>query len=890
MRPDPRWFCLAFLVSLLILVVVGVSLFISSGHLQEPNVDLTSQAQVFEELPGSPMTPEQAWAYQGWLPASPDNLASPRRESTIWLRLSLRNSLSESWDRWLEVAPWRAGEVDLYKVNPVSGEALGHWHVGPSVPFGERSFHSRRNLLPLKFLPGEEQTFLVRVVSESRPNLALKLWELGAVLAQDNTEQILHTVLFGCVLTLTVLLLLRLDWSFAMLAVWLSSTYVLEAEKGGYLAFHLLTGLRTHGSSVGLAFWLVSVAAFLVAAQILLGLAKNKLPRALYLLGIISCVSLISIFPLIDANTARKLCMSVSVGVLLFWPLSLVKLNLRGDAFRQVLTALFVLSWAESLWLVVDYILNTGFFVEQFNTTAVLIRLGLIIGIAGLFGIQQQARRRQVEWELLEAERRQNSLLEDAVTRRTGELQAALVKARDANQAKVDFLGRVSHDLRSPLTSIIGYAQLIQIEGGSGTQKAGVILRSAGHMLTLVNDLIDHARGVTSETLDIAPVYVHGLLDGVAMDAKVLAQRNGNSLHLMLQEELPAVLFLDAKRLRQVLINLLDNAAKFTHQGRIELRVQAAKRIEGEKLIRLQFCVSDTGCGISIADMPNLFRPFFRSNEVDVEGAGLGLAIVEHWVGLMGGRVTVQSEPGEGTRVSFEVPFVVGTETDMSEPQLFDLGARPPMVDGSHHLIWLVEDNADIRDLLLGQLSRCHFDVEVAVDGQDCIERLLNEGARKPDLILTDYLMPRCDGAQVLTAVRERWPDLPVVLMSATQQTMQSLAPSLRLDFDACLMKPISLSDLFSTLMQLLQLSGSTEPVPYVVSDNANNLKGQLQLLDATGRQQLQELVAAGAITDIMEWSQVLPAPFHGLATHLRALAQSGDLNGLQDLMHELDA
>ena len=197
------------------------------------------------------------------------------------------------------------------------------------------------------------------------------------------------------------------------------------------------------------------------------------------------------------------------------------------------------------------------------------------------------------------------------------------VKARDANQAKVDFLGRVSHDLRSPLTSIIGYAQLIQIEGGSGTQKAGVILRSAGHMLTLVNDLIDHARGVTSETLDIAPVYVHGLLDGVAMDAKVLAQRNGNSLHLMLQEELPAVLFLDAKRLRQVLINLLDNAAKFTHQGRIELRVQAAKRIEGEKLIRLQFCVSDTGCGISIADMPNLFRPFFRSNEVDVEGPGL---------------------------------------------------------------------------------------------------------------------------------------------------------------------------------------------------------------------------------------------------------------------------
>ncbi|MBF3106325.1 hypothetical protein HKT34_23020 [Pseudomonas aeruginosa] len=116
----------------------------------------------------------QAWHQAGWQPATADNLAAPRSLSTLWLRLPLSNLGATTWERWLEVTPWRVGEVDLYQLDTAGEQVLGHWHIGMSVPLGERSVHSRRNLLPVKLAPGEERQLLLRVRSESRPTLALK--------------------------------------------------------------------------------------------------------------------------------------------------------------------------------------------------------------------------------------------------------------------------------------------------------------------------------------------------------------------------------------------------------------------------------------------------------------------------------------------------------------------------------------------------------------------------------------------------------------------------------------------------------------------------------------------------------------------------------------------
>lgn len=884
MRPDPRAAFTALLGSLALLLVMGVSLFLNRGDLQEPYIDLTRSAQVFEEAPGQALTPEQAWRQADWRPADARSLAAPRRESTLWLRLRLENPDASAWERWLEVAPWRVGEVDLYRLDAAGERVDGHWRIGLSVPLAERSLHSRRNLLPVALAPGESRELLLRVRSESRPSLALNLWDMGAVLAQDNVEQLTHSMLFGCVLTLTVLLLLRLDWSFAMLAVWLGAAYALEAEKEGYLAFHLFSGQFIHGPGMRIAFWLVSLVGFLVAARRLLGLAGQGAWRRLYLAGVFACLALVVALPLLPNNLARTLNLSLSFCLLACWPLSLFSLRLRGDFCRQVLAGLFLLSWAESFWFILRYLLNLGYS-GQFSVDVVMLRLSIIIGIIGLFTLQQQMRKQRLETESLQSERRQKAQLEEAVSRRTAELQAALVKAKDANQAKIDFLGRVSHDLRSPLTSIIGYAQLLLEEGGRSTRKAGVILRSAGHMLTLINDLIDHARGVSSDRLDIQPVYIHGLLDAVAMDAHILAQRNRNAFRLTLCGDIPTVLQLDAKRLRQVLTNLLDNAAKFTRDGRIALQVQAAGQPPKAGLAQLHFCVSDTGCGIPEQDLPKLFTPFFRCDATGVEGAGLGLAIVEHWVQLMGGRVTVQSAPGEGTRVSFELTLAVGTEQDMAQPQLFDLPMKSLPVRGEGQLVWVVEDNADIRDMLVDLLEASRFRVEAAVDGRDCLERLMGPGGQRPDLVLTDYLMPRCNGGELLLALRERWPGLPVVLMSATQQTMQSLGQAGGLPFDASLVKPISLADLGVTLAQLLRLRCGLAGVTEKPDRRQQALAEQLESLSRGQRQQLQALVEAGAITDLIEWSRTLADASGELAVYLRELAETGDLDSMEEMM-----
>ncbi|WP_275627455.1 response regulator [Pseudomonas sp. 273] len=155
-------------------------------------------------------------------------------------------------------------------------------------------------------------------------------------------------------------------------------------------------------------------------------------------------------------------------------------------------------------------------------------------------------------------------------------------------------------------------------------------------------------------------------------------------------------------------------------------------------------------------------------------------------------------------------------------------------------------------------------------------------GGQRPDLVLTDYLMPRCNGGELLRALRERWPDLPVILMSATQQTMQSLGQAGGLPFDASLVKPISLADLGATLAQLLHLRGGLGAVDEKHDRRQEVLAEQLKSLTPGQQQQLQALVEAGAVTDLIEWSRTLADSCQALAVHLRELAETGDLDSIE--------
>lgn len=869
--------------TLLLLLAVGSMVFLNLPNVQTPYIELTGRVLAFEEPAGRELTVTEALNGGEWGPATEGLLKATRRHSTLWLRFTLDSLHEDSGEAWLEVAPWRVGNVDLFFLDDHSGQVIAYDQIGPDVPLNERRIRSARNLLPIHFAEGSPVDLLVRVESENRPMISLRLWDRAAVEEQDKTKQLQHAGLFGCVLALVAILLLRLKFVFMTLALWLLASFAMQAEQEGYLTFQTFGEWQHMGLAMRMTLWHVALVSFLTSAVLLLDLRRRRHWKLFYWPGVTLIVLLVLAQGLFSENTLRAISAYLSLAVLLVWPLSLSVSVLRENSYKQILLILFVLSWLESVWFTVDYIFAFKYD-GVFSVSAVLIRLGIIVGIIGLFSLEQRMKRESLERALLDAERRQNRRLEKAVALRTRALQTAVVDANNANRAKIDFLGRVSHDLRSPLTTIIGYSQLLQAEKGAIERKAGVILKSANHMLALVNDLIDYARGSFGNALLHAPVNFYSVLDSVASEAQLLASRRNNKFSLEVSGCIPPVLEVDEKRLRQVLINLLDNSAKFTRNGVIGLAV-APKLCAKSGCVELSFCVHDTGQGIATEDLPNLFVPFFRGPSGEAEGSGLGLAIVEHWLKQMGGNIRVDSAVGKGTRIEFSLTFNMVCDGPSPGPQHLPSSTSVPSVQGGGHKIWVVEDNEDIRNLLMEHLVDCQFDVQTAVDGEDCLSRLMVSSAEPPALVLTDYVMPNLNGAELLRALRDRWPDVPVVLISAAQHTLSQIESISA--FNAALTKPIDLVVLRRTLARILHLKISDDDLPNKLHSDRDAAVCELGQLDQNRLKELRDLLDAGAVTDIFDWVRRLPYEHSVLANHMRPLVELCDLDAICVLLDD---
>lgn len=335
-------------------------------------------------------------------------------------------------------------------------------------------------------------------------------------------------------------------------------------------------------------------------------------------------------------------------------------------------------------------------------------------------------------------------------------LQEELASARDAaevaNRAKSTFLTTMSHELRTPLNGILGFAQiLLRDPAMSLSQREGVatIQRSGEHLLTLINDVLDLAK-VESGKLDLQ-TEVFELMPLLNSLVELLAVR-ARAKNLALQFEahdLPERLVGDPRRLRQVLLNLLGNAIKFTEQGLVRLTVTRG----------LYFRVEDTGPGISAADREKLFQPFsqFGPRHKQAEGTGLGLSISRRLVELMGGRLQVESVPGQGSCFTFELALA---EVQAAE--------RPPThkqrVYPTGKRILVVDDVAENRAICRGLLAPLGFEVDQAADGPSALLRL---EVSPPDLILLDLTMPGMSGLEVMARLRPAY-RIPVIMVTAS--------------------------------------------------------------------------------------------------------------------------
>ena len=382
-------------------------------------------------------------------------------------------------------------------------------------------------------------------------------------------------------------------------------------------------------------------------------------------------------------------------------------------------------------------------------------------------------------------------------------LARASIEANAAAEAKANFLATMSHELRTPLTSIIGFSGLLRdlLTDSEDLRKYSTRIHSAGQgLLGLINDILDHSKLEAGQLeLDLAPASVAEIAVEVAEMLAFQASAKGLTITLEGADTLPPLVLVDDARLRQVLLNLVGNAVKFTEHGGVSVTLSQSQR---EDANYLQVSVQDTGPGISEAGQQRLFQRFSqvdRSAHDMPGGTGLGLSICKQLTELMSGTIGVRSEPGHGAEFWFEIPL---PEMDSADEQGVFLDG--PIRAGR---ILVVDDQEAVAELLVNLLTSYGHTVDIAGNGYDAVEAC----RRAPyDLILMDINMPVMDGFAATRAIREGCPfndESPILALTAAGGEPRTRA-CLAAGMNAMLTKPI----VPSTLMNAVALWLSAPP------------------------------------------------------------------------------
>jgi signal transduction histidine kinase/CheY-like chemotaxis protein/HPt (histidine-containing phosphotransfer) domain-containing protein len=369
--------------------------------------------------------------------------------------------------------------------------------------------------------------------------------------------------------------------------------------------------------------------------------------------------------------------------------------------------------------------------------------------------------------------------------------------AEQANRMKTAFLNRMTHELRTPLTAITGFNKINQLSDDLGrtqrVQNSAIIARNCEHLLALINDQLDVAR-MEAGLLRIEPKVVDpaALFADVVATLRTMADEKGLQLSLRIARPLPAAVRLDPLRLRQILLNLLGNAVKFTSRGSVEVEASW----EGQAL---QFSVRDTGPGIPANSLARVFEPFERGAGTKESGTGLGLSVTRELVRLMEGRISVTSDAGTGTRFSVSIPAPEEKPTAAADAAAAQAISTPKAGSLAGRIL-IAEDNRDLRALLQFQLGELGLQCTMVADGLDAIEAAERGGF---DAVMLDMEMPRMNGWEAAHVLRARGFDRPIVALTA-HDTARSAGRTSGDGFDRFLRKPCSLEALHAALAPLL--------------------------------------------------------------------------------------
>ena len=803
--------------------------------------------------PGGKLRPEDALAAaaQFTAPASAYQTLGVN-QGTVWIRIPVALAPQNGADWILDIDYAVINRVDVFVAT--DGQLRRHAVLGNLQPMQENARGGRAPaaLLPLK--PGQQQVILLRIENAGAMILPIRLSKPGPFHSDALAEQMLQGMLIG--LSICLLLYSLAQWIslreplFGKYALLIGGTTMFSVGFFGlgsqYIWFDN-AWMNLHAG--GLFALMASCGAYLFVEQALARPGQDRVFSGLMKTGAALCVISAAAYAsgLLGVNGLVAIVSTLGVMPMLLGLPGAFRRARSGDAVGLYFLAGWAVAFVSSVICsqMINGALPANFWTMHALQFGNLFDMLVFMRILGL---------------------------------RTRQMQDAMLRAEAATRMKSDFLANMSHEIRTPLNAIIGMSRLSLMGDASPKQRNYLtkILGSGEHLLGILNDILDFSKIEAGKlSLEAVAFDLDQMLEHLSSVTALKTGAKPVELVFRVQRGVPTRLVGDPLRLTQVLINLTNNAVKFTERGEIVVAVDMAAR-SGDK-VTLQFSVQDTGIGMSEEQLAQLFQSFSQADSSITRrygGTGLGLSISKQLVELLGGAIEVTSAPGAGSRFAFTV------QVGVSDPGATAVTLAAAALHQARVIV--VDDSATARDALVDMLASLGVSAHAASSGEQSLAMLARavDAGQPYEVVLMDYMMPGWDGVETIRRIHsdQRFAAPPAILMVSASTREAVLQNEGEVPLHGFLAKPVGPALLYHSLVQVLRPELSThgraipDPAAHagaggarlpdlsrldgarilLVEDNANNREVALDFM-AAARMQVDVAVHGGEALQMMQ-------------------------------------